>query len=184
MIQIGELYRRDGAWNGQQIVPADWIQQSTAPSTLNPDYGLFWWLISEPEGPGYTAAGAGEQHITVLPKSRAVIVYLSDMQPDSEITAEDVKPSTTCSSLPFRDDWSPTQRPRTSRRYETTSGSGVGPLGSRRATHSEIVQRLMVVDGWCRLGLALCPIVHRRRGLVTASDGSSGARRGHPAHRT
>jgi len=91
MIKIGELYRRDGVWNGHQIVPADWIQQSTAPSTLNPDYGLFWWILGEPEGPGYTAAGTGEQHITVLPTSRAVIVYLSDVQPNSEITAEDVK---------------------------------------------------------------------------------------------
>jgi CubicO group peptidase (beta-lactamase class C family) len=92
MIKIGELYRREGVWNGHQIVPADWIQQSTSPSTLNPDYGLLWWILGEPDGPGYTAAGAGEQHITVLPESRAVIVYLSDMQPNSEITAEDVKP--------------------------------------------------------------------------------------------
>ena len=92
MIKIGELYRRGGVWNGHQIVPADWIRQSTSPSTLNPDYGLFWWILGEPDGPGYTAAGAGEQHITVLPKSQAVIVYLSDTQPNSEITAEDVKP--------------------------------------------------------------------------------------------
>jgi CubicO group peptidase (beta-lactamase class C family) len=92
MIKIGELYRRDGVWNGQQIVPADWIQQSIAPSPLNPDYGLLWWIIGEPDGPGYTAAGAGAQQITVLPRSRAVIVYLSDMRPDSEITADDVKP--------------------------------------------------------------------------------------------
>ena len=28
----------------------------------------------------------------MLPKSRAVIVYLSDVQPDSEITAEDLEP--------------------------------------------------------------------------------------------
>ena len=92
MIKIGELYRRDGVWNGQQIVLADWIQQSTAPSAHNPEYGLLWWILGEPDGPGYTAAGAGEQHITVLPKSRAVIVYLANVQPGSEITAEDVKP--------------------------------------------------------------------------------------------
>jgi CubicO group peptidase (beta-lactamase class C family) len=36
MVKIGELYRRDGVWNGQQIVLADWIQESTSPSTLNP----------------------------------------------------------------------------------------------------------------------------------------------------
>ena len=59
MIKIGELYRRAGVWNGQQIVPADWIEQSTSPSALNPDYGPFWWIIGEPDGPGYVALGRG-----------------------------------------------------------------------------------------------------------------------------
>ena len=92
MLRIGELYRRDGVWNGQQIVPADWIRQSTAPSTLNKEYGMLWWILGESEGPGYAAFGRGGQQIVVLPESRAVIVYLSDLQPDSEITGEDVKP--------------------------------------------------------------------------------------------
>ena len=34
-----------GVWNGQQIVPADWVQQSTAPSIRNDEYGLLWWII-------------------------------------------------------------------------------------------------------------------------------------------
>jgi CubicO group peptidase (beta-lactamase class C family) len=85
MIKIGELYRRAGVWNGQQIVPADWIQQSTSPSALNPDYGLLWWILGEQYGPGYAALGRGGQHIMVLPKSRAVIVYLSEVQMGSEI---------------------------------------------------------------------------------------------------
>ena len=92
MLRIGELYRRDGVWNGQQIVPADWIRQSTAPSTLSKEYGMLWWILGESEGPGYAAFGRGGQQIVVLPESRAVIVYLSDLQPDSEITGEDVKP--------------------------------------------------------------------------------------------
>ena len=54
--------------------------------------GMLWWILDEPEGPGYIAAGAGGQQITVLPKSRAVTVYLSDIRPNSEITAEDLKP--------------------------------------------------------------------------------------------
>jgi CubicO group peptidase (beta-lactamase class C family) len=92
MIKIGELYRRGGVWNGQEMVPADWIGQSTSPSAHNPDYGLLWWILGEPDGPGYVALGRGGQQITVLTKSRAVIVYLSEVRPDSEITAEDVKP--------------------------------------------------------------------------------------------
>jgi CubicO group peptidase (beta-lactamase class C family) len=91
MIKIGELYRRDGVWNGQQIVPADWIQRSTSPSEHNAEYGLLWWIIGERDRPGYAAFGRGGQSITVLPKSRAVIVYLSNVQPDKEISDTAIK---------------------------------------------------------------------------------------------
>ena len=93
MVKIGELYRRDGVWNGQQIVPAAWIHQCTSPATFqttiggpsDDEYGLLWWVIREPKQAGYYATGRGGQRIVVLPKSRAVIVYLTDVQPDSEI---------------------------------------------------------------------------------------------------
>jgi hypothetical protein len=39
-----------------------------------------------------TSAGAGGQQITVLPKSRAVIVYLSEVQMSSEINNNDLEP--------------------------------------------------------------------------------------------
>jgi CubicO group peptidase (beta-lactamase class C family) len=101
MLKIGELYRRDGVWNGQQIVPAAWIQQCTSPATFetkigDPDdeYGLLWWIIGEPTKAGYYAAGFGGQRIVVLPKSRAVIIYLSDVhpEPDSQIDGRDLEP--------------------------------------------------------------------------------------------
>jgi CubicO group peptidase (beta-lactamase class C family) len=90
MLKIGELYRRDGVWSGRQIVPADWIQQSTSPSEHNEEYGMLWSILGEPDGPGYRASGRGGQGITVLPKSRAVMVYLSTVQPDREITLADI----------------------------------------------------------------------------------------------
>jgi CubicO group peptidase (beta-lactamase class C family) len=34
MMKIGELYRRDGVWNGQQIVPSAWTLQCTSPATF------------------------------------------------------------------------------------------------------------------------------------------------------
>jgi len=93
MMKIGELYRRDGVWNGQQIVPSAWIHQCTSSSTYktkfggpsDDEYGLLWWIIEKPKQAGYYALGRGGQLIIVLPKSRAVIVYLSDVQPDSQI---------------------------------------------------------------------------------------------------
>ena len=79
-------------------MPSAWIHQCTAPSTFqttiggpsDDEYGLLWWVIREPKQAGYYATGRGGQRIVVLPKSRAVIVYLTDVQPDSEIG--DLKP--------------------------------------------------------------------------------------------
>jgi CubicO group peptidase (beta-lactamase class C family) len=100
MMKIGELYRRNGVWNDQQIVPAAWIYQCTSPSTYktkiggpsDDEYGLLWWIIGKPKQAGYYALGFGGQLTVVLPKSRAVIVYVSDVQPDSPIDGNDLKP--------------------------------------------------------------------------------------------
>ena len=56
------------------------------------DYGLLWWIIGKPKEAGYYALGFGGQHIVVLPKWRAVIVYMSDVQPDSQIDDRDLEP--------------------------------------------------------------------------------------------
>ena len=95
MIKIGELYRRDGVWNGQQVVPAAWIHQCTSSTTFqsrvgspsDDEYGLLWWVIGEPRQAGYYALGFGGQLIIVLPKSGAVIAYLTDVKrdPDSQV---------------------------------------------------------------------------------------------------
>jgi len=92
MVKIGELYRRDGLWNGQQIVPADWVDQSTAPSALNPEYGLFWWRSPNPDLGLYQASGSGGQRIYVLPKSKAVIVYLSDARTGHQVNDREIAP--------------------------------------------------------------------------------------------
>jgi CubicO group peptidase (beta-lactamase class C family) len=85
LMKIGELYRRNGVWNDQQIVPADWVRQSIAPSLRKDDYGLLWWIITEPEGAGYVAAGFGGQRIAVLPNPRAVIASLSAVPSDGQV---------------------------------------------------------------------------------------------------
>ncbi len=41
--RVGELLRRGGEWNGQQLIPAGWIAAITAPSPANPNYGMGIW---------------------------------------------------------------------------------------------------------------------------------------------
>lgn len=86
--KLGEMYRMGGAFNGQQIVPADWVQASITPDAPhlmpgdNPQsdwpigYGQQWWI---PEGDvgEFMAIGVYNQFIYVAPESKTVIVKLS-----------------------------------------------------------------------------------------------------------
>jgi len=73
MIQIGYLYLNNGSYNGQQLVPSDWIQRATGfkISTGNiipflSDYGYFWWL-GEAHGHDFICAnGYGGQFIVIV----------------------------------------------------------------------------------------------------------------------
>ncbi len=104
LARFGYLFLREGAWDGEQIVPAAWVEEATgAPSQEhNAAYGFLWWLntegrllsplqavspTEEPEevigqiAPGapedmYTAQGLGGQIVMVDPGSETVVVRL------------------------------------------------------------------------------------------------------------
>ena len=42
--RFGLLYLRGGQWDGQQLLPAGWVDESRVPAATNPEYGLHWWL--------------------------------------------------------------------------------------------------------------------------------------------
>lgn len=90
--RIGYLMLREGAWNGAQIVPRDWVRESTRSITrrteMNPErrrggrfgYGYLWWTFDRPnQHPAYHGAyvglGAVGQHILVVPELDLVVVH-------------------------------------------------------------------------------------------------------------
>lgn len=87
---FGELYRNGGAWNGRQIVPADWVRVSTrstaehtapgrpviAGMRLPQGYGYQWWLPEGDRG-DFMAIGVYNQYVYVDPASAVTIVKLS-----------------------------------------------------------------------------------------------------------
>jgi CubicO group peptidase (beta-lactamase class C family) len=92
MARIGYLMLREGNWNGRQLVPRDWVRESTRALTpvheMNPahrrsgpwGYGYLWWVWDGPANTGhykgaYTGLGAVGQHITVLPALDLVVVH-------------------------------------------------------------------------------------------------------------
>ena len=92
MARIGYLMLRRGNWNGRQVVPADWVDESTRPFTrvteMNPPrrregpfgYGYLWWVWDgvHAHGPyegAYGGHGAIGQHIMVFPKLDLVVAH-------------------------------------------------------------------------------------------------------------
>ncbi|MES2629664.1 MAG: serine hydrolase [Bacteroidota bacterium] len=75
--KIGRLYLNKGNWNGKQLVPEQWVSESTTSSTANgraPFYRNQWWLF--PKFGAYEAQGILGQYIYVYPDKNMVIVRL------------------------------------------------------------------------------------------------------------
>jgi len=92
MARIGYLMLREGNWNGRQLVPRDWVRESTRAHTpvneMNPErrraapfgYGYLWWVWDGPWAAGlyrgaYTGLGAVGQHISILPELDLVVAH-------------------------------------------------------------------------------------------------------------
>ena len=88
--KIGQLLLSDGAWNGRQVIPPDWIMQSVIPrfqavgyfgGTLF--YGYQWWLgrsLAEGKEVRWIAAfGWGGQRIFVIPELDMVVMMTSGL---------------------------------------------------------------------------------------------------------
>jgi CubicO group peptidase (beta-lactamase class C family) len=87
--KLGRLYLRGGDWEGDQVVPAGWVRESSKvlprdagywPADFtSPDgtitHGLFWWRMTRPNGEVISIAhGNLGQFIVVAPAQDLVIV--------------------------------------------------------------------------------------------------------------
>lgn len=88
MAKFGYLYLNEGLWDGQQIVPAEWVQASTTPHADTGqtfDYGYQWWIY--PEWGAYAAKGRYGQLIFVIPEHKMVVVFTARMDDDRPLIA-------------------------------------------------------------------------------------------------
>ncbi len=79
MIRFGQLCLQRGWWNGEQIVPAQWIDDSVVgriSSWGNTTYGYQWWIedfvVDGRTIHSYAARGWGEQNIFIFPELNLV----------------------------------------------------------------------------------------------------------------
>jgi CubicO group peptidase (beta-lactamase class C family) len=83
MAKFGYLYLKGGFWDGQQIIPKTWIEESTKEqikisgplSSYADSYGYQWYIHSF----GFHSLGWKGQYIFVIPKHELVVVFTSDL---------------------------------------------------------------------------------------------------------
>ncbi len=76
--RMGQMFLQNGAWNGQQIVPAGWVEASTAPSAPTEPgaamrYGYQWWIPGDAEPGEFLARGVYGQYVYVNRPAGVVI---------------------------------------------------------------------------------------------------------------
>ncbi|HMO58235.1 MAG TPA: serine hydrolase [Roseiflexaceae bacterium] len=100
MAKLGLLYLHGGKWEGRQLVPADWVRESTMPQgeayyvpTGQVEriafYGYHWWLWEDSWYDGMSngvhAMGYAGQSVLILPRLNMIIVTTAELpSPDQE----------------------------------------------------------------------------------------------------
>ena len=83
MIRIGQLFLSEGRWEGEQLVPADWVEQATreqVPADPMDGYGFQWWTHQIDGDHSFQALGYGGQHIVVVPDRGLVVVLATEVR--------------------------------------------------------------------------------------------------------
>ena len=72
LARFGLLFARNGKWGDEQIVPAQWVKDSTAPIPGVGFYGYQWW-VSESANM-YSSQGLHDNDIYIFPDKDLVIL--------------------------------------------------------------------------------------------------------------
>lgn len=86
LVKIGHLVAQDGIYDGQQVVPVDWLAQSFRPQVRVNEvtqYGYLWYLAGQ-EVPAAIAVGNGGQRLTIYPDVDLVVANVAGRYNDPE----------------------------------------------------------------------------------------------------
>jgi CubicO group peptidase (beta-lactamase class C family) len=105
MARFGLLYLRDGRWRDAQLIPSQWVRDSTTAYSVADGnvrdnysgYGYLWWVavngnhypkVEVPDG-SFSAWGAGGHFIAVMPALSVVVVHrVNTDDPAKKVTLE------------------------------------------------------------------------------------------------
>ncbi|MEM7454388.1 MAG: serine hydrolase [Planctomycetota bacterium] len=84
MARIGLLMANGGRWADQQIIPPDWVRESTEPHSETGNwngfsgYGFMWWIGTAGGCKVFSAQGTGGNSIYIISDRKLVFVFRAD----------------------------------------------------------------------------------------------------------
>lgn len=92
--KFGKLYLQHGMWNGEKILPTDFVFKSINPRFDEaPQYGYGWWLSNYKNKHIYYMRGHLGQFVIVIPEDELIIVrlgHLKGLQTETDPHSEDL----------------------------------------------------------------------------------------------
>ncbi len=88
LAKIGQLVLQKGEWQGEQLIPASWVEELSSPKitndllqTFTEAYGYFWYIDSYDLSDGpisyFYASGSGGNRLHIVPEANMVVCILS-----------------------------------------------------------------------------------------------------------
>lgn len=84
LAKYGYLYLNKGLWDGKQLIPKKWVEESTKKQIDTPNglagrygYGYQWW---QNKFGGYSARGALGQYLFIVPEQNLVVVFTGGLE--------------------------------------------------------------------------------------------------------
>lgn len=95
MARFGLLFLNEGRWRDSQLVPADWVAESTRAHIQRErggGYGYMWWTFARRLGElgTYAALGNGGQTIIVVPGARLVLIHKANTEGGHRVETREI----------------------------------------------------------------------------------------------
>jgi CubicO group peptidase (beta-lactamase class C family) len=96
LARFGWLFLCEGEWKGQQVVPRQWVKESTtaySSAWSGSGYGYMWWVavdgnlfpgVALPDG-SFAALGTGGHFVLVIPAFDTVIVHRMESETNRQV---------------------------------------------------------------------------------------------------